>query len=497
MMRVNRRECNGGHFELWTDEQIHEIHRASLEILAHTGVVVHDGEALALLRDNGAYVHENLARIPASMVADALASAPSSITLCSACGRKRSIHLYRNNVYYGIGTDLPAFVDSYTGEIRVTVLKDLANTAKIVQQAENIDFAAPFGLASDVDQDLADLYHFRAIRAYCDKPNWVTATNYGNMKAIIDMAAASAGGYEQLRRNPSIGVYTEPISPLLNSKEALQKLLLCSEYGIPITYASGIMAGATGPVTLAGTVALGNAEGLAGLVMHQLKRRGSPFIYGNVCSAIDMSTMVNLYGGPELPLMHAAVAQMGRFYNLPSYGTGGCTDSNALDAQAGMEAMFSNFVAGLAGSNLVHDNGYLGSGLVGSLEMILLGNEAINTVKRFFKGIEISEESLGLDMIHEVGPGGDFLSEDHTVRHFKAEIMHSRLLDRGQYQAWEKGGRLTMADRLTREARRILETETPMLLGGDLPAQYDAIMERRRQEIAQGKFHKEDFNHAT
>ena len=492
-MRVNRRDSNSGFFEFWTDEQIHEIHRASLEILERTGVVIYDSEALEILRDNGAYVSENRARIPAYMVEDAISSAPSKITLCSSNGDRRSIHLYRNNVYYGMGTDLPVFTDPYTGEIRATVLKDLENTAKVVQTAENIDFVAPYGLASDVDSNLADLYHFKTIRTYCDKPNWVTATNYGNMKAVIDMAAASAGGYEQLRNNPSIGVYTEPISPLLNSKEALQKLLLCSEYGIPVTYASGIMAGATGPVTLAGTVALGNAEGLAGLVMHQLTRRGSPFIYGNVCSVMDMSTMVSLYGGPELPLMHAAVAQMGRFYGLPSYGTGGCSDSNTLDAQAGMEAMFSNFAAGLAGSNLVHDNGYLGSGLVGSLEMILLDNEILKTVKRFFKGMEVSNETLGLDLIHEVGPGGDFISEEHTVRHFKTEIVYSGLLDRGQYQAWERNGKLTMTDRLNREIRRILETDMPNLLCNDLSAQYDAIMERRRQEIVQGKFHKEDF----
>jgi len=493
-MRVNRTDINGGVFDICTDGQIHELHRASLEILERTGVVVHDGEALELLKDGGAYVEGKLVRLPARMVEDAIAGAPSKITLCSADGNRRNIHLYKNNVYFGFGTDLPNFVDLYTGDIRAAVLSDIENAAKIAQQSENIDFIAPLGLASDVDQSLADLYHFKALRTYCDKPVWVTGTDYGNMKAIIDMAAVSAGGYERLRNNPAIGVYTEPISPLVNSREALQKLLLCSEFGIPVTYASGIMAGATGPATLAGTIALGNAEGLAGLVMHQLKRRGSPFIYGNVCSAMDMSTTVSLYGGPEMPLMHAVAAKLGRFYGLPTYGTGGCTDSNTLDAQAGMEASLSNFVAGLAGSNLVHDNGYLGSGLVGSLEMILFDNESLGAIKRFFRGVDISSESLALDLIHEIGPGGEFLSEEHTLRHFKNETWRSNLMDREQFTAWERNGKLTMYDRLNREARKMLETDIPKLLGSRVENEYDSIIANRREEIRQGKFHREDFN---
>ena len=492
-MRVNKLAAEGGLFEVWADEQIHELHRASLEILERTGIVVHAAEALDLLRENGAHVEGNIVKIPSHMVEDALASAPSKITLCCANGGRRPIHLYRNNVYYGLGTDLPNFTDAYTGDIRQSVLKDLENTAKVTQQAENIDFIAPLGLASDVEQELVDLYHFKAMRTYCDKPNWVTATNYGNMKALIDMAAVMAGGYEKLRLNPTFGVYTEPISPLVNSKEALQKLLLCAEYSIPVTYASGIMAGATGPATLAGTVALGNAEGLAGLVMHQLKRRGAPFIYGNVCSTMDYRTMVSLYGGPELPLMHAAAGKLGRFYGLPSYGTGGCTDSSTLDAQAGMEAMFSNFVAALGGTNLVHDNGYLGSGLVGSLEMILLDNESAGFIKRFFKGMEVSDETLGLDVIHEVGPGGEFLANEHTLNHFREEAWSSGRLDRGQHEAWIKGGKLTMYDRLNAEVRRIIEKDTPKLLDAGTEAEYDAIIERRKREIAQGQFHKEDF----
>ena len=196
-MLVNKQKIAGGCFEYLSQEQIHVIHMASLEILERTGVVVLDDEALALLAEAGAHVEGNRVRIPAKLVEDAIKSAPPKITLCNVDG-ERKLHLYRNNVYYGLGTDLPKFIDPYSGEIRDTVLKDVEDVAKIAQYAVNIDFVANLGLASDVSQDVVDLYHFKAMRSYCGKPNWITATDYGNMKALIDMAAVNAGGYDQL-----------------------------------------------------------------------------------------------------------------------------------------------------------------------------------------------------------------------------------------------------------------------------------------------------------
>ena len=357
-MITNEKKIQGGCFEYLSEQDLHKIHLASLEILERTGVLVWDEEALALLKEAGAYVDDHRVRIPARMVEKALSTAPANIPFCNMDG-SRVIPLYRDHVCYELGTDLPVFTDPYTGQLRETVLQDVENVAKVAQEAKNIDFVACMGLASDIDNRVVDLYHLKTIRTYCTKPNWLTATDYGNMKAIIDMAAVNAGGYDELRRRPTVGLYGEPVTPLTNSKEATQKLLLCAEYGIPVTWASGIMAGATGPVTLAGTLALGNAEGLSGLVMHQLKCPGAPFIYGNVASIMDMKTSISCYGGPELPMMHLAVGQLGRFYDLPSYGTGGCTDSNVLDAQIGMEYMYSNLCAALAGTNLVHDKGCL------------------------------------------------------------------------------------------------------------------------------------------
>ena len=491
-MLVNNNAINGGTFEYLTNEQLHHIHMASLEILEKTGMVVYDDEALQLLKDGGAYVKGNRVRIPADMIERAIRSAPSKITFCGVDG-SRKMHLYRNNVYYGLGTDLPNFTDPYTGKIRPTVLSDIENVAKVTQVTEGIDFVASLGLAADVPQELVDLYQHKALRTYCNKPHWTTATDYGNAKALIDMAAEAAGGYEELRKNPTIGFYNEPISPLINSKEAVQKLLLSAEYGIPVTWASGIIAGATGPATLAGSIALGNAEGLGGLVMHQLKREGAPYILGLVGSTMDMRSAISCYGGPELPMINAVVGQLGRFYNLPSYGTGGCTDSGVVDAQAGMEAMYSNMMAALGGTNLVHDNGYLGAGLVGSLEMIMLDGEIAQFIKRTQRGIDVNEDTLCLDLIHKVGPGGQFMAETHTLENYKKETFYPEFLNRKQLQIWETDGSLTMLEKLNERAKKIIETEMAFVTSEKLLASYETIIVRRKEEIAQGKFHKEDF----
>ena len=229
------------------------------------------------------------------------------------------------------------------------------------------------------------------------------------------------------------------------------------------------------------------------LVMHQLKNPGAPFIFGIVASTMDMKASVSCYGGAELPVMHAAVGQLARFYHLPCYGTGGCSDSNAIDAQAGAEAAFSNVIAALSGTNLVHDNAYLGAGLLGSLEMILMNSDIIGYVKRLQQGIEVSDESLCVDLIDKVGPGGQFMTEMHTFSNYKKETYYPEFMNRRQYQAWLLEGGKDVREVLNQKVREIVEAETEKLLSDDMLKEYDKIIVRREKEIAEGRHHREDF----
>ena len=282
-------------FRMCSYEQLTRLHNASLEVLERTGVKIFEDTALKILAEGGAYVDfdERVVRIPAHMVKAAIQSAPSRIVVANPAG-KRSLFLERNNVYFGTGTDLPTHMDPYTKEVRPTTLHDIENIAKVVDKAENFAYVSNQGLAQDIPQYLHDMITLKAMRQYCAKPNLSTATDAGNLKCLIDMCAEMAGGYEELKRSPSIMLYNEPVSPLMNSEEAIQKLMMCAEYGIPTTYASGGVSGGTSPVTLSGSIVCSNAECLAGLVLHQLIKKGAPFIYGYIFGAMDMMTIEDL-----------------------------------------------------------------------------------------------------------------------------------------------------------------------------------------------------------
>ncbi len=236
------------------------------------------------------------------------------------------------------------------------------------------------------------------------------------------------------------------------------------------------MGGATAPITLAGVIALALAEFFVGMVASQLKRRGAPLIMGGVVSPMDMQTTVYSYGAPELHAMSAALTDVAHWLKVPMFSTAGCSDSKTLDEQAATEAALSIMAAGLSGANLIHDVGFLESALIGSYEMIVLSDEIIGMVKRFLSGVKVDDETLALKAIDEVGPGGDFLSQDHTVKHLRSELWFPRLIDRTKYDAWESAGSRTMGDRVRDRVNEILATHQAPPLPADVDAGIDQII---------------------
>lgn len=470
-------EKSGGtmYFDAWSKEEKDALHNTSMRILEEVGVNVYCEEALALLKEAGAEIEGNLVKIGEELVKAALETAPEVYSIFSTDGETELV-MEPNQVYFGTGTDMPDFIDLYTDEIRLARLEDCENAAKVANACEEIDWIAPVALANDKDPRVADLYHFKAMRTYSNKPNLTLATDAYSLKGLIDMAAAQAGGYEALAEKPTMVHYAEPISPLINAKEAVEKLIMCAEYGIPVTYTSGIMAGATGPVTLAGTLAVGNAECLAGLVIHQLKKEGAPFMYGIASSIMNMKTTISAYGGPEFPLMNIFVGEMGRYYHLPTFGISGATDANEYDLQLGAEAMYSVMCAAHGRTNYVHDNGYMGAGQMGSLQSILASDEIIAFVKRYAKGIHFTEETLSFASIKKVGQGGNYLDLPETYRKFRQEYYMPKYMNRERYMTWEEKGRPSMASKLTKKAKEIVESECPIFADEKLNCEFDRII---------------------
>ena len=470
-------------YRLLDDEQLWQLHHATLEILQQVGVSVLHPEALEILRAAGCRVKEKTTvLIPEYLVADAIQSAPSSVAVYDREGA-RAMDLGGSNVYFGMGTDLLNTYDIETGELRKSCLQDVINAARVADYLDDIDFIASHAFPNEVSTNLAYLAEFKAQVENAAKPIYFTAAAADDLAYIIDMAAAISGGGEVLRQKPFMVHYAEPISPLTHSQGALQKLFMCADAGIPLNYVPALLAGGTGPVTLAGGLAVANAESLSGLVIQQLYRRGAPMISGISVTPMDMRTGNCVYGSPDERLTHTASTELYHWYGLPVWGEAGCSDSNALDGQAAMESSFQVMFSALEGCNLVHDVGYMGQGLVGSLGSLVMCAEIISYAKRIMRGFSLDTEHLARDVIAQVGPGGNYLAQMHTVKHCRTEHWVPHNINRLTHEVWTQAGAKTYDQVVTAKARDILKTHQPKALPGKVMEALAAIYQKAEEKL--------------
>lgn len=454
------------------------LHRASCEILRKTGVQVFSEAGLKLLRDAGAKVEGNLVKIPPSLVEWALASAPASFNLYRRGSDEVAITLDGEGVYFGPGSDTLHYLDPRTGVRRDFRLEDLAEIYRLCDALPEISFVMSVGIPRDVPSEYHYRYQFATMLRNTTMPIVFVCDGREDIEAIGAMAAAVAGGMDRLSKYPTLLLYSEPTTPLQHSLEATEKLLYCAEHSIPVTHSPAPMMGGTAPITLPGAVALGNAEMLSGLVMHQLKNPGAPFLYGHGVHHMDMKDMISVYGAaPEFQLARVMAAEMGRFYGLPVWGYAGHSDSKIVDGQAAADAQGTVLVALLAKTNLNHDVGYLESGLTGSPEMIVLTNEIISLSRHFAAGVEINDDTLALDVIHAVGPGGEFLSHDHTLENWRA-LWTPQLYNRQRLDDWEAAGSPPVNARLKEVTVTLMEEHQVDPLPASVEAEIEAILQQ-------------------
>jgi len=448
-------------FRLLDDAQIKRIHHAVLRILDEVGVQIHHKEALELLSSHGARVKTgNLVRIPSFLIEDAIASAPSNLVIYNR-NKKPVMELGGRRIYFGTGTDLPKTIDLTTRAIRDTGAADIVAGAMISDAMPNIDFIGSYGLPRDVPTGLHYIRCFQLEAENSTKPIFFTAESQADLAVIWEMASTIAGDSEGLAYYPFLIHYSEPISPLTHSEEAISKLIFCAKHSIPVNYTPALLAGATGPVTLAGALAVAAAEALSGLVIHQLTHKGAPIISGVAATNLDMRYTTVSYTSPEFRLTHSAYADLFHHYEIPVWGTAGCSDAHFPDLQAGAEYAFTLLNAALDGVNLIHDCGYLGQGFIAAPEMIIFANEIIDMVKRYMQGFMIDEDHLALEVIKQVGPGGHFLQEQHTLDFFKTEHWRPTFFNRQNLQNWIENGQKTVNEKLIEEALHILKTHNP------------------------------------
>lgn len=387
------------------------------------------------------------------------------------------------NSYFGTSTASPNTKDALTGEYHETRVEDLARAAKIADSLENIDWVMPMGSAQDVPAVAADLHEFFATVTNTTKPIVFLSYTPRGTELIYDMAAKIAGGADNLRDKPFLVLYPEPISPFVMPEEVAARIIVAADRCMPQMMGPAIQPGATGPVTMAGAVAQGIAESMFCVVVAQLRKPGCPVGLGCNFGMLDMATAVMSMSSPETSLALVAQAEVAQSLGLPTWGLAGATDSKCLDAQAGAEAAFHILAQSQAGLNLIHDVGYMDMGMACAVEQLVMSNDVIGMAKRFLSGFEVSDEHLALDVMSAVGPGGHYLQQQHTMKHFRNQLWRSTVFTRQPFERWKKEGSKDIETRVREEIKHILDTHKPKNLPDSVIAELEQIKIQGEKEL--------------
>ncbi len=458
--------------------QLEQLHDSAVAILEQTGLNVHHPVMRHRLAEAGARLGDgSRVYLTREMIERALGTAQHDVVIYNRLGEP-VMPLGPHQIYFGTGSDLLFTSDAISAGRRNATLDDVAQAARLCDALAEFDFVMSFSLPAELRYNDPEPWQYYTLLQSTIKPPIMTSfSGPESLERIHAMACLVAGGDANFREHPNYVLYGQFVSPLQHDQNAVERLIFCADHEVPLIYVPTIIPGASGPITLAGSIALAAAESLAGLVMHQTQHPGAPFIFGACVSQLDMRTMHFPYGSPEWRLSDLLMAELARYYRLPVFGTGGATDSKLVDAQAGLEYANSILVAAMAGTNIIHDVGYLDGGLMGSLESLILGAEQVRWVKRFIAGLKVSDETVALDVLQTVGPAGDFLSQDHTLRHLRDDMWIPRTLDHVTFEGWTEKGSKDYATRARQLANQLVRSHSPQALPESLDTSLRALCE--------------------
>lgn len=453
-----------------TEEDIRKIHRVSMRVLAEVGVQITETEALDLCKEKGARVDyaNNRVYFSEELVMKAVESAPSTVVIYDRLDDARNIVLGGNKVYLGTGGTAINILD-FDRNRRETTTEDIANTARLVDALDNVHFFAIPCYPNELETKDVDVNRFYHSMNNTTKPIMGGIFTVDGVDRVIEMAAEIAGGMDKLRERPFISFIASILSPLKLDNDRTKILFKVARAGLPLATSTAPLAGATSPVTLAGTLVQLNAEALTGVVLTQMVNPGTPILYSSVPTIMDMQTMSFLFGSVESGIMNAAVAQMAQFYKLPLYSTGGISDSKQPDQQAGFEKALTAILPALAGANFIHEAaGQLDSGMTISYAQYVIDNDISGCVLRAVRGIEVDEETLAYDVIAKVGPGGNYLAQRQTVKKMRTEFFYPKAVNRINYEGWEKAGSKDTWTLAEEVAKEILTKHIPQRLSEEI-----------------------------
>jgi len=471
--------------------EIKSIHHASLNVLEKVGVSFPEKSALEALSAIGAEVdtQRHVVRFPEHVIKKTLGQVPRNFGLC-ARDKKNDVLVGNGQTFYKTSSIGLHIHDLETGKRREATREDVVRTARIVDASPNIQILDPMVVPSDVPAKVSDHYRFKIAFENCSKHICTlagAATGTDEARDIIEIASCVAGSKEELMKRPIISLIQEATSPLQYEPLGLQAVVEFAKSNIPICISTLPAGGATAPVTLAGELVIINAEVLSGIALVQAVKRGCPVIFGSFASVMDPSKGVFLLGSPERPIMHVWVANLARYYKIPSMVGGLNSDASIPGSQSVFEKTLTTTPLVLAGADIIHGAGCLEAALTYSLEQLVMDDEIAGAISRLVRGLEVNDETLALEIIKKVGIGGHFLGEKHTRDHVVHERWFPTLFTRDR-KSEDFTSSVTLDRDLARsakeKARRILKSHQPEPLDNDIKQRIREIAAKAEKRIS-------------
>jgi len=469
--------------ELLSPQDVRQIHETTLDIIESVGVKFHSQKALDILEANGATVDRGttVALIPADLVEQALGTLPATFTL-GARNPEYDLPLDGEHVY--ISSDgCGVFARDFDGTVRSSRKKDLEDCARVVQALDNVSATSAVVSAQDCPPETRVLHEFDACVRNSEKHSIVVSIKEDwEARSLIRMAEALAGGTEELKRRPLFTAIICTVSPLHQERYGMDLALTLAEAGIPVSFYPMPILGATGPITIAGAAVMTNAEMVSGAVLVQLAHPGAKVIHGGGPTAMYMNSGAYASNSPEALLLRSCQGHMADFYRLPAWYGAGATTAKEPGIQSAYENTLAMFMAYANGADVTFGTGLLDGSRILCLENMVVDDEIIGMVKRILSGIEVSEETLAVELIKKMGFNGDYLFDGHTRAHVR-ELWQAKLGETGSYDAWKNAGAKSTTEKAQEKVAEILAAE-PAPFPADLGAEFDAIIAAAAEEAA-------------
>jgi trimethylamine---corrinoid protein Co-methyltransferase len=468
---------------LLCDEQIRRLHEASLHILATIGVHVPHEQMLRLLGEAGAEVdrHTQFVKLPEKLVQESLDRAGKTFAIYGRDRAKKAEFGVGKRNYNTIAGEALWLDDDFTR--RYATLDDVRTAARLADGLPRINIVGSMADPHEMPVEYRCVFVAAEQLKNTTKPITFWLHDRASARFLLELFTVVAGSEPEAIKYPLAYPFLEPISPLRFARNGIDLLFETCRFHLPVPIGPMAQTGATAVGTLAGTMAQENAEILAGVCIVQAINPGNPVCYGGIPHAFDMRTTQMIFAGPEQALMAVGMTQMGKFYNLPVYINVGLTDSKVPDAQAGIEAGITLACGAMAGADIFGHLGIAGVDQATSLSMLVMQHEIIGYVERLLRGVEVTDEKLGLDVIEHAMAQGSFLAEEHTVRHFRQELWFPQLLDRRFWEAWANDGRKDMAARCREMKDRILREHVPAPMDHDVLKAVDKLCDDARRHL--------------